>query len=162
MTLNVTWLLVSVFQKLTGFSHSTISRVQRECPPPPKKDACNEWWFSALLISEIRIFFEAAVIQSTCYKQSKQSHHWKHNMSCLNGHSSTRQQWVPLLNRKLRLKFPQAHQNYTIKGWKKYCLLWLVSTSATLLHDGVRIWCKHKSMDTSCLVSMVKASEGVW
>ncbi len=49
------------------------------------------------------------------------------------GFSSRRPQRVPLLsamNRKLRLQFSQAHQNWTIEYWKKRCLVWWVSISA--------------------------------
>ncbi len=49
------------------------------------------------------------------------------------GFSSRRPHRVPLLsakNRKQRLQFTQAQQNWTIEDWKKRCLVWWVSISA--------------------------------
>ncbi len=80
------------------------------------------------------------------------------------GYSSRRPHWVPLLpakNRKRRLQFEQAHQNWTIKYWKS--IAWTDESRFLLRHsDGrVRIWHKvHESMDPSCLVSMVQAAGG--
>ncbi len=71
-------------------------------------------------------------------------------------YSSRRPHGVPLLsakNRKRRLQFTQAHQNWTKEDWKT--LSWFL-----LRHSDsrVRIWHKeHESMDPSCLVSMVQA-----
>ncbi|MDF4981198.1 transposase, partial [Vibrio parahaemolyticus] len=85
------------------------------------------------------------------------------------GDSSRRPHQVPLLsanNRKLRLQFTQAHQNWTIEDWKN--VAWSDESGFLLPHsDGrVRIWCKqHESMDPSCLVSTVQAGGGgvmVW
>ncbi len=80
------------------------------------------------------------------------------------GYSSRRPHRVPLLsdkNRKQRLKFAQAHQNWTIEDWKNVALS---DESRFLLRhsDGrVRIWRKeHESMDPSCLVSTVQAGGG--
>ncbi len=81
------------------------------------------------------------------------------------GYSSRRPHRVPLLsakNRKQRLQFAQAHQNWTIEDWKK--IAWS-DESRFLLQpsDGrVRIWHKaHESMNPSCLVSTVQAAGGV-
>ncbi len=74
-------------------------------------------------------------------------------------YSSRRPHRVPLLsakNRKLRLQFAQAHQNWTIEDWKN--VAWSDESRFLLRHsDGrVRIWRKeHESMDPSCLVSTV-------
>ncbi len=85
------------------------------------------------------------------------------------GYSSRRPNRVPLLsakNRKRRLQFAQAHQNWTIKDWKN--VAWSDESRFLLRHsDGrVRIWRKeHESMDPSCLVSTVQAGGGgvmVW
>ncbi len=85
------------------------------------------------------------------------------------GYSSRRPHRVPLLsakNRKRRLQFTQAHQNWTIEDWKN--VAWSDESRFLLRHsDGrVRIWSKeHESMDPSCLVSMVQAAGGgvmVW
>ncbi len=78
--------------------------------------------------------------------------------------SSRRPQRVPLLsakNRKLRLQFAQAHQNWTIEDWKN--VVWSDESRFLLRHsDGrVRIWRReHESMDPSCLVSTVQAGCG--
>ncbi len=85
------------------------------------------------------------------------------------GYSSRRPHRVPLLsakNRKRRLQFTQAHQNWTIEDWKN--VAWS-DVSRFLLrhsHGRVRIWRKeHESMDPSCLVSTVQTGGGgvmVW
>ncbi len=85
------------------------------------------------------------------------------------GYSSRRPHRVPLLsakNRKRRLQFTQAHQDWTIEDWKNVALS---EESRFLLQhsDGrVRIWRKEReSMDPSCLVSTVQAGGGgimVW
>ncbi len=77
------------------------------------------------------------------------------------GYSSRRPHRVPLLsakNRKQRLQFTQAQQNWTIEDWKN--VAWSNESRFLLQHsDGmVRIWRKeHESMDPSCLVSTVQA-----
>ncbi len=76
------------------------------------------------------------------------------------GYSSRRPHRVLLLsakNRKQRLQFTQAHQNWTIKDWKN--VAWSDESRILLRHSDsrVRIWCKeHESMDPSCLVSTVQ------
>ncbi len=84
-------------------------------------------------------------------------------------YSSRRPHRVPLLsakNRKRRLQFAQAHQNWTIEDWKN--VAWS-EVSRFLLRDTdgrVRIWRKeHESVDPSCLVSTVQTGGGgvmVW
>ncbi len=79
------------------------------------------------------------------------------------GYSSRRPHRVPLLsakNRKRRLQFTQAHQNWTIEDWKN--IAWSESQFLLRHSDGrVRIWHKkHESMDPSCLVSTVQAAGG--
>ncbi len=85
------------------------------------------------------------------------------------GYSSRRPHRVPLLsakNRKRRLQFAQAHQNWTIEDWKN--VVWSDEFLFLLRHsDGrVRIWHKeHERMDPSCLVSTVQTGGGgvmVW
>ncbi len=79
-------------------------------------------------------------------------------------HSSRRPHRVPLLsakNRKRRLQFTQAHQNWTIEDWKN--VAWSDESRFLLRHlDGrVSIWRKElESMDPFCLVSMVQAAGG--
>uniref|UniRef100_A0A9J8C660 Transposable element Tc1 transposase n=1 Tax=Cyprinus carpio carpio TaxID=630221 RepID=A0A9J8C660_CYPCA len=69
-------------------------------------------------------------------------------------------------NRKRKLQFTQAHQNWTIEDWKN--VAWSDESRFLLWYsDGrVRIWCKeHESMDPTFLVSMVQAGGGgvmVW
>ncbi len=83
------------------------------------------------------------------------------------GYSSRRPHRVPLLsakNRKLRLQFAQAHQNWAIEVWKN--VAWSDESRFLLQHsDGrVRIWKELKNMkawmNPSCLVSTVQAGGG--
>ncbi len=80
------------------------------------------------------------------------------------GYSSRRPHRVPLLsakNRKRRLQFTQAHQNWTIEDWKN--VVWSDESRFLLRYsdDRVRIWHKeHENMDPFCLVSMVQAGGG--
>ncbi len=80
-------------------------------------------------------------------------------------YSSRRPHQVLLLsakNRKRRLQFSQAHQNWTTEDWKN--VAWPDESRFLLRHsDGrVRIWNQeHESMDLSCLVSKVQAADGV-
>ncbi len=75
-------------------------------------------------------------------------------------YSSRRPHQVLLLsakNRKQRLQFAWAHQNWTMEDWKN--VVWSDESWFLLRHsDGrVRIWPKeHESMDPSCLVSTVE------
>ncbi len=77
------------------------------------------------------------------------------------GYSSSRQ-WVPLLlasNRKLKLQFTQAHQNWTIEDYKK--VAWSDEPRFLLWHLEVcvRIWRKQQeSMDPSCLRSTAQVA----
>ncbi len=113
---------------------------------------------------------KATVTQiNTCYNQGMQntiSECTTHQTLKQMGYSSRRQHRVPLLsakNRKRRLQFTQAHQNWTIEDWKN--IAWSDDESRFLLRhsDGrVRIWRKeHESMDPSCLDSTVQAGGGV-
>ncbi len=85
------------------------------------------------------------------------------------GYISRRPQRVPLLsakNRKRRLQFAQAHQNWTIEDWKN--IAWSDESRFLLRHSDGRVRIcrkKHESMDSFCCVSMVQASDGgvmVW
>ncbi len=73
---------------------------------------------------------------TTRYNQGMQntiSEHTTHRTLKQMGYSSRRPHRVPLLsakNRKRRIKFAQAHQNWTIEEWKNSCLVWWVSVSA--------------------------------
>ncbi len=74
-------------------------------------------------------------------------------------YSSRRPHRVPLLsakNRKQRLQFTQAQQDWTIEDWKN--VVWSDESRFLLRHsDGrVRIWRKeHESMDPAFLVSTI-------
>ncbi len=108
---------------------------------------------------------KATVIQRTThYNQGMQNTISEHT-TCQTlkqmGYSSRRPHRVPLLsakNRKQRLQFTQAHQNWPIKDWKN--VPWSDESRFLLRHsdDRVRIWHKeYESMDPSCLVSTVQA-----
>ncbi len=122
------------------------------------------------LVSDDR---KATVTQiTTRYNQGMQnniSEHTTHRTLKQMGYSSRIPHRVLLLsakNRKRRLQFTQAHQNWTIEDWKN--VAWSDESRFLLRHsdDRVRIWHKeHESMDLSCLVSTVQAGCGgemVW
>ncbi len=133
-----------------------------------------------LLMSEVRgkwvdwlEMIKATVTQiTTRYNQDMQNTISEHKIGRTlkqMSYSSRRPHRVPLLsakNRKRRIQFTQAHQNWTIEDWKNYD--WSDESRFLLRHSGVRvrIWRKeHESMDPSCLVSMVQAGGGgvkVW
>ncbi len=116
---------------------------------------------------------KAAVTQiTTWYNQGIKntiSEHTTHRTLKQMRYSSRRPHRVPLLsakNRKRRLQFKQAQQNWTIEDWKY--VAWSDESWFLLRYsDGrVRIWRKeHENMDPSCLVSTVQAGGGglmVW
>ncbi len=117
----------------------------------------------------VRDYRKATVIQiTTRYNQGMQhtiSERTTRRTLKQMSYSSRRPHRVPLLsatNRKRRLKFTQAYQNWTIEDWKN--IAWSDESRFLLWHsDGrVRIWRKeHESMDPSCLVLMVQAGGGV-
>ncbi len=106
-----------------------------------------------------RVFITTKVMQNTI---SERTTRWTLKQM---GYSSRRPHRVPLLsakNRKRRLQFTQAHQNWTKEDWKN--VAWSDESRFLLRShsDGrVRIWRKeHESMDPSCLVSTVQAGAG--
>ncbi len=111
----------------------------------PNSDSCNSFLLGA-----------------DYWSQNTISEHTTHRTLKQMGYSSRRPDRVPLLsakNRKRRLQFAQAQQNWTIEYWKKT----LHESRFLLRHsDGrVRILSnKHKSMDPSCLVSTVQDGGG--
>ncbi len=130
---------------------------------------------NAVLMSEVRGEWadwldnlKATVTQiTTRYNQGMQntiSEHTTRRTLKQMGNSSRRPHREPLLsakNRKRRLQFLQAHQNWTIDDWKNFA--WSDVSQFMLQHsDGrVRIWHKeHESMDPSCLVSTVQVAGG--
>ena len=85
------------------------------------------------------------------------------------GYTSRRPHRVPLIstkNRKMRLQFARAHQNWTVEDCKN--VAWSDESRFLLRHsDGrVRIWHKqNENMNPSCLVTTGQAAAGgvmVW
>jgi len=170
-------LSISETADLLGFSRTTISRVYRECSD--KEEISSEQQFCghkclvdargqrrmARLVPADR---KATVTQiSTRYNRAMQksiSEHTTRPTLRRMGYSSRRPHRVPLLsakNRKLRLQFTQAHQNWTIEDWRN--VAWSDESPFLLPHlDGqVRIWHQqHESMDRFHLVSTVQAGGG--
>ncbi len=175
-------LSISKTADLLGFSLTTISRVYRECPK--KRKYPNDWQLCGrkCLVDVrgqrrmgrlVRDDRKATVTQiTTRYNQGMQntiSEHTTHWTLKQIGNSSRRPHQEPLLsakNRKRRLQFSQALQNWTIEDWKN--IAWSDESRFLLQHSDVRVrfWCKeHESMDPSCLVSTVQAGGGgvmVW
>ncbi len=140
-----TGLSISKTADLQGFSHTTICRVYRE-------------WSEKEITTRYNQAMQNTISECTTRRTLKQL-----------GYSSRRPHRVPLLsakNRKRRLQFAQAHQNWTIEDWKN--VAWSDESRFLLQHSysRVRIWRKeHESMDPSCFVSMVQAGGGgvmVW
>ncbi len=187
MTLNVEWLLVPdglvwVFQKLLiywdfhsqpslGFTENGLKK--RKYPVSGSCEDKTPCWCQSRMGRLVRDDRKATVTQITArYNQGMQntiSEHTTHRTLKQMDYSSKRAHPVPLLsvkNRKRRLQFTQAQQNWKIEDWKNVALS---DESRFLLRhsDGkVRIWCKeHESIDLSCLVSTVQAAGGgvmVW
>ncbi len=173
---------ISKTADLLGFSRTTISRVYREWSEKEKISSERQLCGRKCLVDVrgqrrmgrlVRDDRKATVTQIiTRYNQSMQntiSEHTTRRTLKQMGYNSRRPHRVPLLsakNRKWRLQFAQAHQNWTIEDWKN--VAWSDESRFLLRHsDGrVRICRKeHESMDPSCLVSMVQAGGGgvmVW
>ncbi len=173
-----TGLSISQTADLLGFSHTTISRVYREWPEKEKISSERQLCGRKCLVDVrgqrrmgrlVRDDRKATLTQiTTRYNQGMQntiSEHTTHRTLKQMDSSSRRPHRVPLLsakNRKQRLQFAQAHQNWTIEDCKN--VAWSDESRFLLRHsDGrVRIWCKeHENMDSSCLVSTVQAGGGV-
>ncbi len=175
-------LSISKTADLLGYLLATISRVYREWSEKEKissERSCVDE--NALLMSEVRGEIcrlvrddgKATVTKiTTRYNQGMQNtiseRTTRRTLKQMN-YSSRRPHRVPLLsdkNRKRRLQFTQAHQNWTIEDWKN--VAWSDESRLLLRHSDsrVRIWRKeHESMDPSCLVSTVQAAGGgvmVW
>uniref|UniRef100_A0A673H0H9 Transposase Tc1-like domain-containing protein n=1 Tax=Sinocyclocheilus rhinocerous TaxID=307959 RepID=A0A673H0H9_9TELE len=184
MVVGARWagLSISKTADLLGFSRTTISRVYREWYEKEKISSERQLCGRKCLVDVrgqrrmgrlVRDDRKATVTQiTTRYNQGMQntiSERTTRRTLKQMGYSSRRPHRVPLLsakNRKQRLQFAQAHQNWTIEDWKS--IAWSDESRFLLRHsDGrVRIWRKeHESMDPSCLVSTVQAGGGgvmVW
>ncbi len=123
-------------------------------------------WCQSRMGRLVRDDRKATVTQiTTRYNQGMQNTISEHT-TCrtLNQMGYRRPHRVPLLsakNRKRRLRFTQAHQNWTKEDCKN--VAWSDESWFLLRHtdDRVRIWCKeHESMDRFCLVSTVQAGGG--
>ncbi len=166
-------LSISKTADLLGFSRTTVSigftenglkkrkyPVSRSCVD--KNALMSEVRGECRLVRDYR---NATVTQITIhYNQGMQntfSERTTHRTLKRMGYSSRRPHRVPLLsakNRKRRIQFTQAHQDWTIEDWKN--VAWSEESRFLLRHsDGrLRIWHKeHESMDPSCVVSTVQA-----
>ncbi len=166
-------LSISKTADLLGFSRTTISRVYREWSKKEKISSERQLCGWKCLVDVrgqrrmgrlVRDDRKATVTQiTTRYNQGMQntiSERTTHRTLKQMVYSCRKPHRVPLLsakNRKRRLQFTQARQN-----WKN--VAWSDESWFQLRHSNgrVRIWCKeHESTDPSCLVSTVQAGGGV-
>ncbi len=171
-----TGLSISQTADLLGFSHTTISRIYRECSEKEKLSReqqlcgrkCLDVRGQRRMDRLVRDDWEATVTQiTTRYNQVMQntiSEHTTHRTLKQMSYSSRRPHRVPLLsakNRTRRIQFTQAHQNWTIEDWKNIAwsdeFRFLLRRSDVGSEFGVK---GHESMDPSCLVSTVQAAGG--
>ncbi len=164
-------LSISKTADLLGFSCTAISRVYRKWSEKEKISSERQLCGWKCLVDVrgqrrmVRDDRKATVTKiTTRYNQCMQntiSEHTTRRTLKQMGSSSRRPHRVPLLsakNRKRRLQFTPAHQNWTTEDWKN--ITWFDESRFLQRHSDsrVRIWRKeHESMDPSCLVSTVQA-----
>ncbi len=153
MVVSARWtgLSISKTADLLGFSHTTISRVYREWPEKEKISSEGQLCGRKCLVDVrgqrrmgrlVRDDRKATVTQiTTRYNQGMQktiSEHTTRRTLKQMSYSSRRPHRVPLLsakNRKQRLQFTQAHQNWTIEDWKN--IAWSDESRFLLQHSDV-------------------------
>ncbi len=144
-------LSISKTADLLEFSHTTISRVYREWSEKEKIPSERQLCGRECLVDVrgqrrmgrlVRDDRKATVTQiTTHYNQGMQNTISEHTTRWTlkqMGYSSRRPHWVPLLsakNRKQRLQFTQAHQNWTIEDWKN--VAWSDESRFLLRHSDV-------------------------
>uniref|UniRef100_A0A8D0A0H8 Transposase Tc1-like domain-containing protein n=1 Tax=Sander lucioperca TaxID=283035 RepID=A0A8D0A0H8_SANLU len=146
-------LSISQSAQLLGSSPTTISRVYKE------------WSGKGKTSSMLQSCGRKRLVDATGQRRMATTHTTLRWM----GYTSRRPHRVPLIstkNRKMRLQFARAHQNWTVEDWKN--VAWSDESRFLLRHsDGrVRIWRKqNENMDPSCLVTTGQAGGGgvmVW
>uniref|UniRef100_A0A3B3RJQ1 Transposase Tc1-like domain-containing protein n=1 Tax=Paramormyrops kingsleyae TaxID=1676925 RepID=A0A3B3RJQ1_9TELE len=170
-------LSISQSAQLLGFSRTTISRVYKEwcakgktssmrqsCGRKCLVDARGQRRMGRLIqadrratLTEITTRYNRGMQQSICEATTRTT---LRRM----GYNSRRPHRVPLIsttNRKKRLQFARAHQNWTVEDWKN--VAWSDESRFLLRHSKsrVRIWrTQNENMDPSCLVTTVQAAGG--